>query len=139
MPLQRKYANIVYSLITVLCWTGLIFFFAYPSNDPPADLGLERYLFYTLFFALGFGAIVVAIKFLKMLRDKSNFFYVFAGVLNACVGILGIILLLVGALDKMWVELFTISFILGVAIIVEIVLDKTQQPAEANEGEYPPD
>jgi hypothetical protein len=134
MNLERKYANIVYSFITVVCWTAVVLFFAYPDEDSaPTEPGLRLYLIYTLFFALGFGAILLVLRFLKMFNDKQNFFYVLAGVLNVCVGLFGIILYIFGVIDRL-LELFIFSLLMGGFILAEVVRDKEEDTSDVNEA-----
>ena len=127
MKLDKRHTNTLWSLLIITGWTGLVFLFAYPSHNAPTDdFGVIIYCILTLFFGLLTSAIVLFIRFLKPIKDKSNFSYNFAGTLNTCLGILGLTLALLNEMDRPWIVLFVISFIIGIFILLDIYIKRSR-------------
>ncbi len=101
---------------------------AYPGEEEVADeLGLAFYTYYTLFFGLCIGLIASTIRLIGFIKEPSSFLYNFTGVLNTCLGLLGIILVLTNQLDQPWVLLFMFSLGIGLTIMFDIFTRKDSQ------------
>jgi hypothetical protein len=125
MTLDKRYTSTLWSLLVIAIWTGFVFLIAYPSQNAPIDdFGVVIYCILTLFFGLATGAFVLIIRFLKFRKGISNFYYNFVGTLNVCLGILCLTLASLNEMDRPWVILFAISFIIGLFILIDIYAKK---------------
>lgn len=133
MKLDKRHTNTFWSFIIILGWIGLVFLIGYPSYDAPTDdFGVIIYCILTLFMGLLTGVIVLFIRFLKPIKGKSNFSYNFAGMLNTCLGILGLTLASLNGMDRPWIILFIISFIIGIFILLDIYIKRSEAPNGIN-------
>jgi len=128
MTLDKRHSNTLLSLVILIIWTGLVFLIAYPSrNAPTNDFGVIIYCILTLFVGLATGIVALIFRFLKSIKDKSNFFYNFIGTLNICLGIVGLALAALNQLDKPWVILFAFSLFIGIFIMSDIYIKPHQK------------
>jgi hypothetical protein len=124
-PLSRKSYNILLSLSIITIWTCIILIMSQPAEDKAVEeLGLVLLIYYTLFFALSIGFIASAIRIIGFIKDSTNFLYNFTGVLNLCLGLLGIYLVVSNQLGEPWVLLFMFSFVIGVIIMFDVFMNR---------------
>ena len=130
MTLTKKQTGTLLSLFIIAVWTGLVFLLGYPSHNAPTDdFGVVIFCIITLFFGLAIGVIALAVRLFKLIKDKSNFYYIFVGTLDVCLGILGLTLAVLNRLDRPWIYLFAISFIIGLFITIDVYIGKRQVSA----------
>ena len=95
------------------------------EGEAPEELGLVLLIYYTLFFGLSIGFLVSTIRIIGFIKDPTNFLYNFTGVLNLCLGLLGIYLVVSNQLGEPWVLLFMFSLGIGVIIMFDVFLKRT--------------
>ena len=124
--LSRKSFNILLSLSIISIWTCVMLIMSIPAEDEVAeDLGFVLLLYYTLFFGLSIGFIVSTVRIIGFIKDPTNFLYSFTGVLNSCLGLLGIFLVITNQLGEPWVLLFMFSLAIGVIIMLDVFMKRT--------------
>ncbi len=116
--------KVIYSLLLISSWIILLFIFLYPDNSGLGKtFGVVIFLIFTLFFSLAIGLIVFILRRVKLLKPNS-FFFIFAGVLNLCMGVCYLILILSNLNSKTemnYMFLFLFSFLIGLLIWVDVL------------------
>ena len=127
MTFFANYKNILYSICIIAIWTSIVFFLAYPDKSGLGSFfSVSIYYIFTLFAGIGLGFIALCLRLLRLIKNQgSNFFYVFAGVLNLILGVIGSLLeAFNGNTDLNYLRLFLVSGLLGLIIIFDIFFIK---------------
>jgi hypothetical protein len=127
MTFIANYKNIIYSICIIAIWTSIVFFLAYPDKSGLGSFfSVSIYFIFTLFAGIGLGFIALCFRLLRLIKKQSsNFFYVFAGVLNLILGVIGSLLeAFNGNTDFNYLRLFLVSGLLGLIIIFDIFFIK---------------
>lgn len=127
MTFIANYKNIIYSICIIAIWTSIVFFLAYPDKSGLGSFfSVSIYFIFTLFAGIGLGFIALCFRLLRLIKKQSsNFFYVFAGVLNLILGVIGSLLeAFNGNTDLNYLRLFLVSGLLGLIIIFDIFFIK---------------
>ena len=124
-PLSRKYYNLLISLSIITIWTCAMLIMSQPSEEEVVeDLALALLIYYTLFFGLSIGLVTSTVRIIGFIKDPENFIYNFTGVLNSCLGLLGIFLVMTNQLGEPWVLLFMFSLAIGVIIMFDVFMKR---------------
>jgi len=127
MRLTTNNKNLIYSFLLVETWTAFILLISYPDTQGLGDF-FSASIFYilTLYVALGLGIIALSLRFLRIIKNNSNFFYSLTGVLNLSIGILAVILIYFKDItEEKFIRLFLLSLFYGLIIIIDIVFIKS--------------
>jgi protein-tyrosine phosphatase len=123
--INAKFKKAIYSIVIISVWVIILFIAFYPDNG-----GLGRAfvvlccLLFTLYLSLAIGYIALILRLLNWLR-VSSFFYIFAGVLNLCMGIYGFMLILLHYMDvQYYILLHVAGLSTGLIIMWDVFFNK---------------
>ena len=108
---------------------GIIFAITYPSRNEKLNYNFTLIIFGIWIYFAGLVAGIISIMlslFARSLNFKSKFIYNFIGILNICLGILGIVLALLNVLDPINVIFVAASFIIGFFIMRDIYINNAR-------------
>jgi len=122
MPdVSNKYRNLIAAVIIIMIWAGIILLISSNSKGALGDgFALYSWIALTRLGALIGGAILLLLRVVRVLKQKMNFFYVLAGTLNVCLGILGIVLFLSSGTGSTILHEFLPTLLIAVLIMGDI-------------------
>ncbi len=115
--------KVVYSLLLISIWVGLLFIFLYPDNNGLGEtFKVVIFLIFTLFFSLAVGIIMLILQLLKLLKTNSSS-YIFIAVLNISLGLYGAVLLLFHQMtETKFISLHLLSLLMGLIMIMNVFI-----------------
>lgn len=120
MQNSGKYRSLLLSFGIIAVLIPFVFLLFYSNENP---LG-PYFNFYVLlislhYFGLIAGAIVMLMRLAKIIRNKTTLVYVFIGVLNCSLALLGIILFSLNHADMAWLNKSLANLLVGFLIITD--------------------
>jgi len=119
-----KYRSFGFSFLIILASIFLLLLFIRPAiNQQGYGISLFVIGMAVHYIALVSGAILLLFRFLKIIKNRSAFYYNFTGSLNFCIGLLYITLYAFHKIDATFIMLFYVNIFLGLLIFIDILLD----------------
>jgi hypothetical protein len=108
------------SLAVVALWAVTIGFLSQREGVPYSDgFAVAILLIYTLLFGIAMGVSLLVMRAARLAKEKLGWFYNLVGILNLCLGAVGIVTLSGSGVGIMWF-LFPLSLFLGYLIMKDI-------------------
>lgn len=121
--LNKKVFNVLFSVILLAIITSIIMFVFYPSDGKLGQsFGVVAMFLLSRYLGLFIGAGLLLLRIIRVLKDNSALIYIFAGVLNTCLGVLSLVLFISNNMVSSGLALFILNEFIGAIILIDIMI-----------------
>lgn len=124
--------NCLYSSIILILWTAYVIVIFSPrpnivfKNQVSNEIIDNRFIMFLLtrYFGLWSGVVVLLLRLLRIIKNKQSFIYIFIGLLNTSLGVLGIFLSTFKQVNIDLLHMFIFNLSIGLIIFIDILFLK---------------
>lgn len=125
---NRTISNFIYSSLILGLWTVyvLIIFSPRPNiifkNQVSTEIVDNRFFMFlfTRYFALWSGIVVLLLRLIRIIKNKCSFIYIFIGLLNVSLGVLGVYFSGIKSTNIELLCMFSVNLSIGLIIYIDI-------------------
>jgi hypothetical protein len=125
---NKSKLSLVYSFVILVLWATyvIIIFSPRPNSIFPNQVSTgildNRFVMFlfTRYFGLWSGGLVLLLRLLRIIKNKQSFIYIFIGLLNTSLGVLGIFLSTFKQVNIDLLHMFIFNLSIGVIIFIDI-------------------
>ncbi len=119
----RFMTNMLISTILLILWVAVNYLLFYPSTNGMGDFfGVSIMYIITTYTMLIVGALVLLLRFVKILQSGHTFVVVLSMELNIVIGVTSIILYVFNKADLPWVNKSLLNLLVGVLLLGDCIL-----------------